>query len=55
MCALKANSFIALDILAGLFHDCSVVRNYVTGIPRNSWAVYPSLPKWSIVIEEMRA
>ena len=51
MYALKANSF-ALDRSAGLFHDTrSLVRgNYVSCIPRNSWAVYPSLHKWSIVI-----
>ena len=49
MYALKANLFV-LDRSAGLFHGGLVGANCVSGIPRNSWAVYPGLPKWSIVI-----
>ena len=47
--ALKANSFV-LDKSAGLFHGGLVGGNCVSDIPRNSWAVCPSLPGWSIVI-----
>ena len=47
--ALKANLFV-LDKSAGLFRGGLVSGNCVSGIPRNSWAVCPSLPGWSIVI-----
>jgi hypothetical protein len=33
-----------------LFHGGLVGGNCVSGIPRNSWAVHPSHPRWSLVI-----
>ena len=49
MHALKANSF-DLARSVGLSHGGLVGGNYVPGIPRNSWAVYPSFLKWLIGI-----
>ena len=46
---LQANSLV-LERLAGLFHGGLVGGNCESGILRNLWPVYPSLPKWSIVI-----
>ena len=42
--AWYANSFV-LDRSEGLFHGGLVGGNCVSGIPRNSWAVYPSRPR----------
>ena len=48
--ALKASLFV-LDESAGSFHGGLVgAGNCMSGIPRSSWVVHPSLPKWSIVI-----
>ena len=47
--ALKANSFV-LDRSAGLFHGGLVGGNGMSGIPKNSWAVYPSHPKLLVMI-----
>ena len=49
MYVLKENPFV-LDRLAGLFPRGLVGGNCVSDILRNSWVVYPSLAKWSIVI-----
>ena len=48
---LKADKFVHLDGSVGLIHGGLVGGNCVSGIPKNLWAVYPSLPKcWSIWI-----
>ena len=47
--ALKASLFV-LDRSASLFHGDLVGGNCASGIARDSWAVYPVLPKWLIGI-----
>jgi hypothetical protein len=48
VCALQVNSFVR-DRSVVLFQGGFVGGNAVSDIPRNSCAVHPSRPSWSIV------